>query len=104
MSPLAKRRNKWICALKTALGELKIHGPKGDPNAPPNTTRYTQVPWELVHARDLREEAEKETHSGEVHVPSGGWHLRDNNDVIGKHRTTPRIFLKIPLKLNNGSS
>jgi len=76
----AKRRNKWICALKTTLGELKVYGPKGDPNTGPSTARYTQVPWELVQARD-REEAAKDTPS-EVHVPSGGWHLRGNSDMI----------------------
>jgi len=62
-SYLAKRRNKWICALKTALGELKVYGPKGNPDTGPSTTRYTKVP-------------------SEVHVPSGGWHLRGNSDMI----------------------
>ncbi|KAG6811897.1 hypothetical protein H0H92_005355 [Tricholoma furcatifolium] len=44
----AKRRNKWICALKTALTELKIYGPSGNPNAPASTIRYTQVPYEEI--------------------------------------------------------
>lgn len=77
----AKRRNKWICALKTALGELKIFGPKGDPDGAPSTTRYTQVPWELIQAKD-REDAAKKLHQTQAHVPAGGWHLRDKNDVI----------------------
>ncbi|KAJ3575123.1 hypothetical protein NP233_g1300 [Leucocoprinus birnbaumii] len=75
----AKRRNKWICALKTALGELQIFGPKGNPDAPPSTTRYTQVPWELIQAKD-REDAVKKAQETPVHVPVGGWHLRDKND------------------------
>lgn len=78
-----KRRNKWICALKTALGELKIFGPKGNPDAAPSTTRYTEVPWELVEAKD-REDATK-LHQAQVQVPAGGWQLRDNNDVIGEY-------------------
>lgn len=91
----AKRRNKWICALKTVLGELKIYGPKGDPDAPPSTTRYTKVPWELVQARD-REEAEKKAHRVEAHVPSGGWQLRDKNDVIGESPRHEHSETKIP--------
>jgi hypothetical protein len=80
---IAKRRNKWICALKTTLAELKIYGPKGDPDPPPNATRYTQVPWELVEAKD-REDAEKNAVQAGIHVPAGGWELRDRNDAIGE--------------------
>lgn len=96
-SYLAKRRNKWICALKTALGELKVYGPKGNPDTGPSTTRYTRVPWELVQAQD-REEAGKDT-SSEVHVPRGGWHLRGNSDMIGKHRTTAPYIYENSVKL-----
>ncbi|ORY33717.1 Mechanosensitive ion channel-domain-containing protein [Naematelia encephala] len=48
-----QRRNKWICALKMTLADLKIWGPggAGDPApAPPDPTRYTMVPWEEVNA------------------------------------------------------
>lgn len=48
----AKRRNKWICALKTALEEVKIYGPSGDPDAPPAVSRYTEVPWSIVHDQE----------------------------------------------------
>ena len=51
-SPSATRRNKWICALKTYLAEAKIYGPKGDPNAIAAPTRYTEIPWEEVKAKD----------------------------------------------------
>jgi hypothetical protein len=40
-----QRRNKWICALKMTLAELKIWGPAGagDPApAPPDPTKYTR--------------------------------------------------------------
>ncbi|KAA1474278.1 hypothetical protein DENSPDRAFT_840858 [Dentipellis sp. KUC8613] len=50
----AKRRNKWVCALKTALAEVKIFGPEGDPDAVPAPTRYTLVPWEQVEADERR--------------------------------------------------
>ncbi|KAF8798709.1 hypothetical protein BYT27DRAFT_7228290 [Phlegmacium glaucopus] len=48
----AKRRNKWMCALKTALAEAKIYGPDGDPHAPPGVSRYTKVPWAIIQAED----------------------------------------------------
>lgn len=51
---IAKRRNKWLCALKTALAEVKIFGPSGNPHAPPEVSRYTEVPWSIVHASDQR--------------------------------------------------
>jgi hypothetical protein len=39
-----------MCALKTALAEVKIYGPNGDPDAQPKVSRYTKVPWSIVHA------------------------------------------------------
>ncbi|TFY54037.1 hypothetical protein EVG20_g9871 [Dentipellis fragilis] len=50
----AKRRNKWVCALKTALAEVKIFGPEGNPDAVPAPTRYTLVPWEQVEEEERR--------------------------------------------------
>ncbi|KAJ7592132.1 Mechanosensitive ion channel-domain-containing protein [Mycena floridula] len=64
----AKRRDKWIWALKNQMSEVQIFGPKGNPNASAGPARYTQVPWE---------EAKREkVHSAE---PVGGWHLADRN-------------------------
>lgn len=43
-----QRRNKWICALKEALAELKIYGPGGSGNPAPDPAapiEYTQVPY-----------------------------------------------------------
>jgi hypothetical protein len=37
-----QRRNKWICAMKDALQELKIFGPGGDPNPPPEPVEPIQ--------------------------------------------------------------
>jgi small-conductance mechanosensitive channel len=48
----AKRRNKWICALKTSLAELEIFGPEGNPNEEPVPKQYTQVPWEEVRRQE----------------------------------------------------
>jgi hypothetical protein len=87
---LARRRNKWICALKTALAEVKIYGPKGDPQEP-STTRYTRVPWELIEAQD-REAAQTPSSPPDYSVPAGGWQLSDNNPVLREH--FPAIFLR----------
>lgn len=72
---VAKRRNKWICALKTALAEVGIYGPSGDPNAASAPAKYTQVPWAEVKA-----EAEAKKRE-ELHLPTptGGWKLADKN-------------------------
>lgn len=45
---LAKRRNKWICALKLSLAKVKMFGPGGNPDAKSTPTQYTLVPWEQV--------------------------------------------------------
>ncbi|WVQ85247.1 hypothetical protein IAT38_007412 [Cryptococcus sp. DSM 104549] len=44
-----QRRNKWICALKMTLADLKIWGPAGAGNPSPDAaepTQYTLVPWD----------------------------------------------------------
>lgn len=84
----AKRRNKWICALKMALGELKIFGPKGDPDAPPPTTKYTEVPWEKVEAEERKSERAGAGQSGQADSRSLGrdWQLSAKNAVIGESR------------------
>ncbi|OWZ32002.1 serine/threonine protein kinase [Cryptococcus neoformans var. grubii Br795] len=49
-----QRRNKWICALKMALADLKIFGPDGAGNPSPEEagpTQYTLVPWEECRPR-----------------------------------------------------
>ncbi|KAF9460703.1 hypothetical protein BDZ94DRAFT_1169180 [Collybia nuda] len=79
----AKRRNKWICALKAALAELAIYGPKGNPDPPPSTTRYTKVPWEIIQAAD-RQAVVQPMQVPEPPVPVGGWQLSDKNAAIRK--------------------
>ncbi|KAF9531655.1 Mechanosensitive ion channel-domain-containing protein [Crepidotus variabilis] len=99
----AKRRNKWICALKTILAELKIFGPDGDPNAPPGITRYTNVPWEKIQREEYEAKAKTaQGHADDMHRPTDGWRLGDKNaaildpadDVFGDssalHLTNPR--------------
>ncbi|KAF9475543.1 hypothetical protein BDN70DRAFT_813949, partial [Pholiota conissans] len=76
-----KRRNKWICALKTILGELKIYGPNGDPSPPPVVSRYAKVPWELIAEEDRKKQAESQ-HIEEPRLPAGGWQLNDRNAAI----------------------
>ncbi|KAI5123926.1 hypothetical protein M0805_006343 [Coniferiporia weirii] len=73
-----KRRNMWICALKTALAELSIFGSKGNPNAEPSPTMYTEVPWEEVRAK---QEAKKQI----VHDPAPvakQYNLSDKNAAV----------------------
>jgi hypothetical protein len=77
---VVQRRNKWICALKKALGEAKIFGPGGDPNAKPEPTRYTQVPWEDVQAEEKK--AAKHTDPLQP-VHTQDWSLFDKNAAIG---------------------
>ena len=79
-SPPAKRRNKWVCALKTMLAEVGVYGPKGNPDAPPPPKRYTEVPWDQVQEDDRkREEEEKARVKGvpEPILPFVGWRLAD---------------------------
>ncbi|WWD17790.1 hypothetical protein CI109_102232 [Kwoniella shandongensis] len=49
-----QRRNKWICALKMTLADLKIWGPGGAGNPAPDPaepTQYTLVPWDEVKSQ-----------------------------------------------------
>jgi hypothetical protein len=75
----AKRRNKWICALKSALADVKVFGPTGDPKAKPDPTPYTLVPWEKVQEDERKSAANLHAHSG---APVGGWRLSDRIAVI----------------------
>ncbi|KAJ6499912.1 Mechanosensitive ion channel-domain-containing protein [Mycena vitilis] len=77
----AKRRNKWLCALKAALAEVGIYGPSGNPNAEPGTTRYTEVPWHEVKA-DSQKAKNSEEKTPSAPVPEGGWQLSGQNAVI----------------------
>ncbi|KDQ21736.1 hypothetical protein BOTBODRAFT_212160 [Botryobasidium botryosum FD-172 SS1] len=48
----ARRRNKWVCALKATLAELKIFGPGGDPDkaAPPQHVSVVGLDKLNLHA------------------------------------------------------
>lgn len=76
----ARRRNKWICALKIALAEVEIYGSKGNPDEP-SITRYTQVPWELIEAGD-RKAAQTHAPLPDYPAPAGGWQLSDSNTAF----------------------
>jgi len=81
----AKRKNKWICALKAAMADIKIYGPTGDPNAK-STSRYTIVPWELISEQDRREESQAfPVPPGiiqEPRIPVSNWNLTDSNIIL----------------------
>ena len=76
-----------MCALKTALAEVKIYGPSGDPDAPSKVSYYAKVPWATDHA-DNQHVGEKEPEADPDEVlgtrTSGQWHL---NDEIAAIRT-----------------
>jgi len=76
-----QRRNKWVCALKTALKECKIFGPPGDPNAPPDPTEYTLIPWDEVRAKK-EEAAHPEQATREPLIPRGSYKLTDKNQIV----------------------
>jgi small-conductance mechanosensitive channel len=78
----AKRRNKWICALKTILGELKIYGPTGDPNPPPPISRYAKVPWDIIEAEDRKAALEKTLLPVDDQRSSRDWKLDDKNAAL----------------------
>ncbi|KAI4526439.1 hypothetical protein K525DRAFT_259127 [Schizophyllum commune Loenen D] len=96
----AKRRNKWVCALKTMLAEVGIYGPKGNPDAPPPPKRYTEVPWDQVQEDDRkREEEEKARVKGvpEPILPFVGWRLADekaqyHDPIAGVFGETGEVF------------
>ncbi|KAJ7170538.1 Mechanosensitive ion channel-domain-containing protein [Mycena crocata] len=77
----AKRRNKWMCALKAALAEVGIYGPAGNPNAEPGTQRYTEVPWHEVKA-DTEKAKNTEGKTNAQQAPAGGWRLSGQNAVL----------------------
>ncbi|KAJ6593918.1 Mechanosensitive ion channel-domain-containing protein [Mycena capillaripes] len=77
----AKRRNKWLCALKAALAEVGIYGPSGNPHSEPGTQRYTEVPWHEVKAESEKAKTSKEKMPS-AQVPEGGWRLSGQNAVI----------------------
>lgn len=80
----AKRKNKWICALKAALADVKIYGPSGDPNAKPSTSRYTLVPWELISEQDREAKPHSAFTGGisEPKIPVSNWNLTDSNIAL----------------------
>jgi hypothetical protein len=76
----ARRRNRWICALKTTLAEVKIYGPKGNPDET-STLRYTRVPWELIENED-RKAAQTHASPPDYPAPNREWRLSDSQAVM----------------------
>ena len=75
-----------MCALKTALAQVKIYGPGGNPNGPPTVSRYTRVPWSSLHADD-QQAGKKGPDQGEVlgTRTSRQWHINDEIGTIRKY-------------------
>ncbi|KAG8753694.1 hypothetical protein FRC12_011461, partial [Ceratobasidium sp. 428] len=78
-----KRRNKWICALKAAMAELKVFGPGGDPSAKASTTKYTEMPWEEFKASELTDMPVPDAAPVyEPRIPRGEWSFTDQDAII----------------------
>jgi hypothetical protein len=71
----------WICALKTAMAELKIYGPSGDPSAVAGPQQVTMVPWETVQSQATEKE-ESTDRQREPNIPRGKWALSDKNAQV----------------------
>ena len=81
---LVQRRNKWICALKTALKECKVYGPSGDPAAAPPTSEVTLVPWEDVKASKALASSDIDAIPPvrEPRIPRGEYQFADRNQIV----------------------
>ncbi|CAE6471545.1 unnamed protein product [Rhizoctonia solani] len=77
-----KRRNKWVCALKTAMADLKIYGPSGNPSAKPGPAKYTQVPWDEVKEMERTQMPEPDLSTTEPRIPRGEWSFTDQDTMI----------------------
>ena len=109
----ATRRNKWITALKTALKEAEVYGPKGPPDPPPPVDRVTLVPWEKIDEEDkkAKEEAEaKERMAGKrsntavmreevaaMQMPQQ-WALSDHDAIISAFGGPPPARLHVSVR------
>ena len=78
---LVQRRNKWICALKTALKECKVYGPTGDPGAIVPPSECTLVPWEDVKASKAAALSDIDAipQAREPLIPRGEYQFADRN-------------------------
>ncbi|KAG8685940.1 hypothetical protein FRC11_009802 [Ceratobasidium sp. 423] len=81
-----KRRNKWVCALKAAMAELKIYGSTGDPSAKPGPTKYTKVPWEEVKQMERTEMPLPDLSNAEPRIPRVEWSFTDQDAMIMDRR------------------
>ena len=79
-----QRRNKWICALKTALKECKVYGPPGDPAAVVPPSEYTLVPWEDVKASKAAALSDIDAipQARKPLIPRGEYQFADRNQVV----------------------
>ncbi|KZV69518.1 hypothetical protein PENSPDRAFT_676041 [Peniophora sp. CONT] len=72
----ARRRNKWICALKQHLADSGVYGPEGNPNKPSDGPKeYTLVPWDEVRNKQTAQTMPQPSPT----MPSAGWRLASEN-------------------------
>lgn len=77
----AQRRNKWICALKSALAASKIYGPSGDPNAVAGPQEITLVPFEKSNSPVGFPEPQHSVGS-DVALGRTDWQFSDKNAAL----------------------
>ena len=79
-----QRRNKWICALKSALKECKVYGPSGDPGAVAPPSEVTLVPWEDIKASKALASSDTDAtlQDREPRIPRGEYQFADRNQIV----------------------
>lgn len=71
--------------MKTALGELEIFGPSGNPSAKPGPKKYTEVPWEEVkREEEIAEMKAAEKDKQTPHFMKKQYSLSDKNAAAGE--------------------
>ena len=84
-----------MCALKASLSELKIYGPKGNPDAEAGAAMYTEMPWDEFQQKKMEDEAKK-LHAAkgvgdgshlELKIPKADYSFQDKNAMISASLT-----------------
>lgn len=82
----AKRRNKWICALKSSMSKCKVYGPDGNPDAKAPPTPYTLVPYD-----DVKKEQEG---AAGMPQPAPSGHMREHTIPTGYTFSDPNAVMR----------
>ncbi|THH18467.1 hypothetical protein EUX98_g8949, partial [Antrodiella citrinella] len=86
----AKRRNKWICALKTSLAKVKMFGPEGDPDAKPAPAPYTLIPYD-----EVKKERAYAPPSPSMPTPLPSQSLQERTIPVGYTFSDPNAVMRV---------